>query len=71
MADRPTLLDVVALLADRPESDIVVGQVGTVVEELDRDTVLVEFADDQGRAYALVAVPRSALLVLRYAPVAA
>ena len=72
MTDRPALLDVVALLDDRPEAGIVARQeVGTVVEELDRDTVLIEFADDTGRAYAILVTPRSALLVLRYAPVAA
>ena len=49
----PTLLDVVALLDDRPEHRLVRGQVGTIVEELDNATVLVEFSDDQGRAWAL------------------
>lgn len=47
------------------------GQVGTVVESLDEQTVLVEFADDQGRAYAVVPCERSNLLVLHYVPQAA
>jgi uncharacterized protein DUF4926 len=60
----PSLLDVVALLADIPAQ----GQVGTIVEELDDKTSLVEFSDDQGRAYAIVPCPRVDLLVLHYVP---
>ena len=67
----PTLLDVVALLDGRPEHGLMRGQVGTIVEELDNATVLVEFSDDEGRTWALAPVPRSSLLVLRYEPLAA
>ena len=66
-----SLLDVVALLADRPEAALARGQVGTVVEELDETTVLVEFNGDDGRAYAVEALPRTQLLVLHYVPEAA
>jgi hypothetical protein len=69
--DRPALLDVVALLSDRPTERVSRGQVGTVVERLDEQTLLVEFNDDQGRAYAIVACPQTDLLVLRYVPEAA
>lgn len=31
---------------------------GTVVEELDENTVLVEFADEEGKAMALLPVPK-------------
>ena len=64
----PSLLDVVALLADRAEEGLARGQVGTVVEPLDDNTLLVEFSDDQGRAYALAPCPRDQLLVLHYVP---
>ena len=67
----PSLLDVVALLADRPADALTRGQVGTVVETLKDDAVLVEFSDDQGRPYAVVPCSRSALLVLHYEPQAA
>ena len=67
----PSLLDVVALLADIPAHRLARGQVGTVVEPLDDDTVLVEFSDDQGGAYAVAPCPRSELLVLHYVPEAA
>jgi len=68
---RPTLLDVVALLRDVQEHGLARGQVGTVVDNLNDTTVLVEFSDDNGRAYAILTCPRSDLLVLHYVPQAA
>jgi len=65
------LLSAVALLRDLPERRLVRGQVGTIVEPLDEVTVLVEFSDDAGQAYAIVPCPREALLILRTAPLAA
>jgi hypothetical protein len=69
--ERPSVLDVVALLADLPGQQLARGQVGTVVEQLDEKTLLVEFGDDQGSAYAIVPCPRADLLVLHYVPEAA
>jgi hypothetical protein len=66
-----SVLDVVALLADVPAKGLARGQVGTVVETLDEEAILVEFSDDKGRAYAIAALPRSDLLVLHYVPQAA
>ena len=63
--ESPSLLDVVALLTDVPAHRLARGQVGTVVERLGDETLLVEFSDDQGRAYALAPssdrTPHSAL----------
>jgi hypothetical protein len=69
----PTLsvLHAVALLTDLPVSGLVRGQVGTVVDLLDCDEVLVEFSDDGGYAYAIVRCPIADLLLLRYEPEAA
>jgi hypothetical protein len=67
----PALLDAVALLVDLPDKGIFRGQVGTVIESLDDATALVEFSDDEGRAYAIVSCPLSELLVLRTVPEAA
>ena len=64
-------MNVVALLADVPSEGLARGQVGTVVESLDESTLLVEFSDDKGRAYAIAPCPRSGLLVLHYEPQAA
>jgi hypothetical protein len=71
MNESPSLLDVVALLNDIPAEHLARGQVGTVVEQLDRQTVLVEFSDDQGRAYAIAPCRQAELLVQHYDPQAA
>ena len=69
--ERPSVLDVVALLADLPAQRLARGQVGTVVEQLDDKTLLVEFSDDTGSAYAIAPCPRADLLILHYVPEAA
>jgi hypothetical protein len=66
-----SVLDVVALLADVPGQSLSRGQVGTVVELLDGKTALVEFSNDDGRAYAVVPCAYADLLVLHYEPEAA
>ena len=70
-SERPSVLDVVALLTDLPAQRLARGQVGTIVEQLDEKTLLVEFSDEQGRAYAVAPCPRADLLVLHYLPEAA
>ncbi len=64
--EAPSLLDVVALLADLPAQGVARGQVGTVVEQLDGEAWLVEFSDDEGRAYAIARCQGADLLVLHY-----
>src|SRR5215470_5582103 len=68
---KPSLLDVVALLTDIPAQRLAGGQVGTVVEEVDSETLLVEFSDDQDRAYAVTPCLWADLLVLHHVPKAA
>lgn len=65
------LLDVVALTEDLPQRGLSRGQVGTVVEELAPDTFEVEFSDNEGRTYAILALRADQLMVLRYEPVLA
>lgn len=67
----PSQLSVVALLSGMPEQRLARGQVGTIVEQLDDQTALVEFADEQGRAYAIVPCRYTELLTLHYVPEAA
>ncbi len=64
-------LDVVALIDDLPHENLRRGHVGTVVEQLAEDTVEVEFSDAEGRAYALLPIAKSKLMVLHYEPVRA
>jgi hypothetical protein len=68
VAGRPNVLDVVALLVDLPAAGLARGLVGTVVEPLGADQVLVEFSGDDGRAYAITPCRTADLLVLHYAP---
>ncbi len=68
---RIRVLDVVAVMRDLPERDLFRGHVGTVVEPLGGNVFEVEFSDDDGRTYGLVALPADQLLVLRHRPVRA
>jgi hypothetical protein len=61
-------LDVVALLNDLPARQLERGPVGTIVEQLDDTTSLVEFSDEQGHPCAVAPCPRTELLALRYLP---
>ncbi|MBY0493294.1 MAG: DUF4926 domain-containing protein [Cyanobacteria bacterium] len=63
----PQLLDVVALLSDVPPYGLVRGQVGTIVEIL-HGAFDVEFSDDEGKAYAELALEPDQLLVLHHRP---
>jgi hypothetical protein len=62
------LLDVVATLEDVPTAHLAKGQVGTIVDELSKDVVLVEFADLGGITYALEPLPVIKLMELRHTP---
>jgi hypothetical protein len=66
--DSVRLLDVVALTEDVSAAGLRRGQVGTVVESLAPGVFEVEFADDQGRTYAQLALKAGQLLVLHYQP---
>jgi len=65
------LLDVVALLVDKPEERLVTGQVGTVVELLGPDIYEVEFLDSKGHTIAVTELKRAELLLLQHEPVMA
>jgi len=60
--------DVVALTEDIPDRGLLRGQVGTVVESLGPGVFEVEFADNDGRTYAMLPLKSSQLLVLHYQP---
>jgi len=60
---------VVALLEDLPEQGLVRGQVGTVVETWAPGVYEVEFCDDNGKTYAMVAVKGDQLMRLYHNPV--
>jgi hypothetical protein len=60
---------VVALLESLPEHGLVRGQVGTVVESWAPDVYEVEFADESGKAFAMVALRPEQMIRLHYEPV--
>jgi Domain of unknown function (DUF4926) len=62
------LLDVVALTEDLLGRGLARGQVGTVVEALAPGVFEVEFSDDDGRSYAILALRADQLMVLHYRP---
>ena len=65
------LLDVVALLVDKPEERLVAGQVGTVVELLSPDVYEVEFLDSKGHTITVTELKRAELLLLQHEPMMA
>jgi len=62
-------LSVVALLEDLPDHHLVRGQVGTVVALWAPGVFEVEFCDDNGRTYAMVALKAEQLMKLHHEPV--
>ena len=63
------MLSVVALLEDLPGEGLIRGQVGTVVENWTPGVYEVEFADDQGKTYAMAALKAEQLMRLHHQPV--
>lgn len=60
------LLDIVALLEDKPKEGLVAGQVGTVMEILAPDVFEVEFLDSTGHTVAIAELRREEFLVLKH-----
>lgn len=60
------LLDIVALLDDKPAEGLGVGQVGTIVDVLAPGVFEVEFLDSNGKTLALTELKRAELLVLKH-----
>lgn len=61
------MLATVAVVVDVPDENLTRGQIGTVVEHLEAEgdvAELVEFADADGQAYAIVPLKPEQLLVL-------
>jgi catabolite regulation protein CreA len=61
---QPQLLDIVAVLNSAGESNVEVGDVGTVVELLPPDGLEVEFLDRDGRTRCVATLAANDILVL-------
>jgi len=62
------LLDTVALTEDVPQRGLERGQVGTVIEILAPDVFEVDFSDNDGLTYAMLALRADQLMVLHFLP---
>lgn len=69
--DKMKILDVVVLTEPIPSLNLRKGELGTIVEELDKDVFLVEFADSKGVTYAMPVLNTSVLMKVYYEPIAA
>jgi Domain of unknown function (DUF4926) len=65
------ILDVVVLTEAIASHKLRKGELGTIVELLDDDTFLVEFADTKGITYAMIPLKSSSLMKVYYEPVLA
>jgi hypothetical protein len=61
---QPKLLDLIAVTSSPPDSEISVGDVGTVVELLPPDGLEVEFLDSEGRTRCIATLKVNNVLVL-------
>ena len=68
MEEKIELLDVVVLTNSMPNLRLRKGELGTVVELLDKDVFLVEFADTTGTTYAMTALSAAELMKVYYEP---
>lgn len=68
MSEIPLFAEV-ALTEDVPDTGLVRGQVGAVVERLTENAYEVEFSDDNGHAYAIVTLKSAQLMRLHHKPV--
>lgn len=59
---------VVALREDLPTEGLIRGQVGTVVENWAPGVYEVEFCDNEGGTYAMVALKAEQLMLLHHTP---
>ncbi|WP_394990261.1 DUF4926 domain-containing protein [Emticicia sp.] len=65
------IFDVVVLTEEIPSHKLRKGELGTIVEKLDNDAFLVEFADTKGVTYAMIPLKSSSLMKVYYEPVLA
>lgn len=62
------ILDVVALLKDRPEEKLLRGQIGTVVECYGSNDFEIEFSDNNGRTISLLTLSTDEIMLLHSEP---
>ena len=63
------ILDVIVLTEAIPVLNLRKGELGTIVEILEKDIFLVEFADSKGTTYSMPALNANILMKVFYEPV--
>ena len=58
------LLDVVALLKEKPENKLLRGQIGTVVERYSNTEFEVEFSDNSGKTISILTLSTDEIMLL-------
>ena len=58
------LLDVVALLKEKPESKLLRGQIGTVVERYNDSEFEIEFSDNNGKTISMLTLSTDEVMLL-------
>ena len=59
---------VIALLEDFPAENVRRGQVGTIIDTLASGAFVVEFADENGEEYAMLALRPDQMMELHHMP---
>jgi hypothetical protein len=62
------MYSLVALLQDKPDCNLIRGQVGTVVEQWVPGVYVVDFVDNDGHTYALETLRSDELIRLQHGP---
>ena len=60
------VLDVVAVLNDLPDRNLLKGQVGTIVEQLDENVFEVEFVNSKGETIVMEEIHEDNLFLLHF-----
>ncbi len=58
------VLDVVALLKEKPQNKLLRGQIGTVVERYNDTDFEVEFSDNNGKTIAMITLSTEEIMLL-------
>jgi Domain of unknown function (DUF4926) len=58
------LLDVVALLKEKPEGKLLRGQIGTVVERYNDSEFEIEFSDNNGKTISMLTLSTDEVMLL-------
>jgi hypothetical protein len=62
------VLDVVALLIEKPDKNLLRGQIGTVIEKYSETDYEIEFCDNSGKTIAFLTLDTDQIMLLHFEP---